>query len=92
MYSQIGPGLADWSWICIELEDWRRISFLCFGAVALTAWKLVLRGDTSVGPHSTLVPRLNAQLSSDWHRIGMMCVNVWQCPADWSQSSIDDWC
>ena len=81
-WSRIGIGLADWSWICTELEDWRCIGFLCFVAVALTAWEIIHRGDTSVGPHRILVPRLCAELSSDRHIIGMICVNAWQCPAN----------
>ena len=81
-WSRIGIGLTDWSWICTGLEDWRCIGFLCFVAVALTAWEIIHRGDTSVGPHRILVPRLCAELSSDWHIIGMICVNAWQCPAN----------
>ena len=89
-WSRIGIGLTDWSWICTGLEDWRCIGFLCFVAVALTAWEIIHRGDTSVGPHRILVPRLYAQLSSDWYIIGVICVNAWQCPANRWQSSFDD--
>ena len=86
MYSQIGPGLVlDWQ-IGPGFElSWKigAASASCVSVlVALTAWEIVHRGDTSVGPHSTLVPRLYAQLSSDWHIIGMICVNAWQCPAN----------
>ena len=72
----IGDGMVDWSWICIELEDWRCI-FQWSGARVTTVCEIVHRGDTSVGPHRILVPRLHAQLSSDWSGIGALFANRW---------------
>ena len=46
------------------------------------------------GPHSALVPRLCAQLFSDWSGIDIAFVNDWhdlcQSAANWCQSSFDD--
>ena len=46
------------------------------------------------GPHSVLVPRSLAELSSDWCRIDIGFVTDWhdlcQSAANWCQSSFDD--
>ena len=56
---QIGPGFAlSWK---IGAASASCVSVL----VALTAWEIVPRRDTSVCPCSTLVPRLCAELFSD---------------------------
>ena len=41
------------------------------------ACEIVRRWDTSVGPHRILVPRLCAELSSDWSGIGALVANPW---------------
>ena len=80
----------DWQWIGSGMTmDWH-----CGRGLAGLAWQwrygmceIILRWDTSVGPYSILVPRLEGQLSSDWHRINIICANACQCTANWWQSS-----
>ena len=53
--------------------------------------EIVLRGDTSVGPHRILVPRSLAELFSDWHGIDVICANACQCTANLWQCIFNDW-
>ena len=65
MDSQIGPELVlDW-----QIDPGFALSWK-IGAVSAFSLCQSGHGDTSVGPHSSLVPRSLAEVSSDWLPIG----------------------
>ena len=71
MDSQIGPELVlDWQIDPGFALSWKIGAVSAFSLCQSGHGKIVRRGDTSVGPHSSLVPRSLAEVSSDWLPIG----------------------